>query len=282
MDTLYTLRAIIADERRCLHLFRDLRWEGRVTCVHCGSRRVRQRDWWWRCRDCDRRFSVMSGTIFHKSKLLLSQIVWVVGMLELTTSSREIARMIGVQVNSVSGLVRKIGMTLGGAQLSAKLRGNIELDDAFFGGKRKGKRGRGAAGKTPMLGLKTRTGKARILAVPHLRNPRLRRTIRAQAAQRSRFITDKLGAYGKLRNDGFRHWRIDHGERFRVGEKHTQGVEGMWGHVKPRMFAAHRHLSPEHLQAYLNLQTWKFGRQKPPNFLLDTLRVLLQHRQSTT
>lgn len=280
--SLYTLRRVTADERRCWRFLKKLRWPGRVTCPRCRRRVGRPTHGRWSCWPCRYRFSVTSGTVLHGRRLLCSQLIWVVGLLEYGLAAAAIAATIGATEKTVRSLVYAVGRSLGAAQFAAKLRGTIELDDSYWGGRRKGKRGRGAAGKTPMVGLKTRRGRARILAVPHLRNPRLRKTIRAQAAQGSRFITDGLPAYGKLRREGFRHWRINHGQRFRVGRKHTQGVEGLWGHVKPKLFAAHRHLSPQHLQNYLNLQTWKFGRQKPHDFISVTLKTLLTTLSPTT
>ena len=56
-----------------------------------------------------------------------------------------------------------------------------------------------------------------------------------------------------------------------MGESIPRASKAYGGHVKPNLFAAHRHLSPEHLQIHLNIQTWKFGRQKLANFLSDTL-----------
>lgn len=280
--SLYTLRGVMADERRCLLFLKKLRWPNRVACPHCGGRATKSESYRWRCPSCRYRFSVTSGTVFHGRRLLLSQMVWIVGLLEYGLSSLSIAKTLGVTDKTVRSFIYAVGKKLGAIQNLREFIAVSEVDETYWGGKRKGKRGRGAAGKTPVLGIKDRGGHARLLAIPNVKGSTLRREIRKRAAKGSWVVSDTFHSYDRLWRDGYNHAAINHDVAYALGEIHTQGIEGTWGHMQPKLKASHRQISSRHLQNYLDIFSWNFGNEKPQDYLMDTLVALLSPVPPTT
>ena len=118
--------------------------------------------------------------------------------------------------------------------------GSVEVDESYFGGYRKGKRGRGAAaGKMPVFGLLKRKGQVRVLFPERLDKASLQDAIRANVRPQSWVYSDGYRAYDKLHLAGFRHVRIDHGQTLGKGRSHINGIENFWGFAKRRLKMYH-------------------------------------------
>ena len=117
------------------------------------------------------------------------------------------------------------------AQEKRPLLGELELDESYFGGKRKGKRGRGAAGKVAVFGILERDGKVYTVAVPNCKKETLMAKITAATVKGSVFYTDEFVSYNDLSRYG-KHVPIDHGVEFADGEAHINGIEGFWSFAK--------------------------------------------------
>jgi len=117
--------------------------------------------------------------------------------------------------------------------------GSVEADESYFGGYRKGKRGRGAAGKIAVFGLLKRKGQVRVVFPERLDRATLQGAIAANVRPQSWVYTDGLHAYDKLHLAGFRHKRIDHGETLGKGRSHINGIENFWGFAKRRLKMYH-------------------------------------------
>ncbi len=124
-------------------------------------------------------------------------------------------------------------LTLGEMTAEEKrpLLGELELDESYFGGKRKGKRGRGAAGKVAVFGILERDGKVYTVAVPDCKKETLMAKITAATVKGSVFYTDEFVSYNDLSRYG-KHVPIDHGVEFADGEAHINGIEGFWSYAK--------------------------------------------------
>ena len=160
--------------------------------------------------------------------------------------------------------------------LLTRLAGHVEVDETYFGGRRKRKRGRGAAGKTPVVRLRQRDGHVRSLVVPTVQSRGLRAVIRPHVTRGSVVVTDQYSSYNRVRQDGFRHHRIDHTARFVRGQTHTQHIESHWGHVKPQLTARHRQIAPRRLQGYLAETDFKFNTRNEPDSMGLMLKKLVQ------
>ena len=147
-------RAAFGTEEQCRAALEKLRWPQGFTCPACGhgghawlaGRQLYQ------CNRCKRQVSLTAGTIFHATKL--PRTTWFLAIHLIATakngiSSLELGRRLGIKQTSAWALKQKIMLT---REAAKPLQGRVELDDAYLGGERSGgKRGRGAAGKTPFI-----------------------------------------------------------------------------------------------------------------------------------
>jgi len=115
--------------------------------------------------------------------------------------------------------------------------GVFELDESYFGAKRvRGRRGRGAAGKTPVFGLLKRGGKVFVTIVPNCSKESLMPVIQGKILAGSTIHTDGWGAYDGLVLNGYDHYRVFHSENeFARGKSHVNGIENFWSYSKRRL-----------------------------------------------
>jgi transposase len=97
---------------------------------------------------------------------------------------------------------------------SLPVEGLVEVDESFFGGVRKGRRGRGAAGKVPVFGILKRDGSVHIVMIPDVRKDTLLPIIRRKVVPDSIVYTDSYPAYDVLDVSEFHHYRIDHSDAY--------------------------------------------------------------------
>ena len=119
----------------------------------------------------------------------------------------------------------------------ARAFGVFELDESYFGAKRvRGKRGRGAAGKTPVFGLLKRDGKVLVSIVPNCSKEELLPIIQGKILEGSTIHTDGWKAYDGLVLNGYDHYRVFHSDNeFTRGKSHINGIEAFWSFAKRRM-----------------------------------------------
>ncbi len=112
--------------------------------------------------------------------------------------------------------------------------GEFEVDESYFGAKRvRGKRGRGAAGKTPVFGLLKRGGKVIVRIVPDCSKESLMPIIQGLALEGSTIHSDGWKTYDGLILNGYDHYRVFHSENeFARGKCHVNGIENFWSFAK--------------------------------------------------
>ena len=122
-------------------------------------------------------------------------------------------------------------------QKHQKELGIFELDESYFGAKRvRGKRGRGAAGKTPVFGVLKREGKVFVSVVPRCSREELLPIIQGKILEGSTIHTDGWKAYDGLILNGYTHYRVFHHENeFVRGKSHVNGIESFWSFAKRRL-----------------------------------------------
>jgi transposase len=111
---------------------------------------------------------------------------------------------------------------------SISLAGEIEVDESYFGGTRKGKRGRGAAGKVPVFGLLKRDGKVYTKIITNVKASTLMPIIRERIVPESIVYSDSLRSYNTLDVSEFHHFRINHSKLFADKRNHINGIENFW------------------------------------------------------
>ena len=108
------------------------------------------------------------------------------------------------------------------------LSGEIEVDESYFGGRRKGKRGRGAGGKTPVFGLLKRGGKVYTKIIKDAKGETLMPIIKEKVIPDSIVYSDCWRGYNVLDVSEFRHCRINHSRLFADKHNHINGIENFW------------------------------------------------------
>ena len=117
------------------------------------------------------------------------------------------------------------------------LHGEVEIDESCFGARRvRGKRGRGAAGKTPVFGILKRNGKVYVTVVKNCSREELLPIIQGKVLEGSTIHSDGWKAYDGLILNGYNHYRIHHHENeFARGKCHVNGIESFWSYAKRRL-----------------------------------------------
>lgn len=278
---LYDYRKFIANELACRRLIRRLRWPKGIKCPHCKYSRI-----WkmqeedkveYRCKRCNYHFSDISGTIFEKTTTPFSKWIMAIGLFKIGISANKLKDEIHVTYETAWNILRLFRRSIANDALCNKLSGEVEVDETYIGGKRKGMRGRGAKGKTAVVGIKERNGKIRSIVIPDVSSDTLRTIIKQHVAKKSLVYTDKWRSYNYTRRDGYHHHRLDHNKEFVRGKTHTQGIEGHWGHLKPTIVARYRKVSPKYLQSYLDENDFKFNERKNEDFISNVLRRLISY-----
>jgi transposase len=127
-------------------------------------------------------------------------------------------------------------------ETQSPFRGEIEVDESYFGGKRiKGKRGRGAYKKTPVFGILKRGGKVYTEVVPDCAKATLQGIIRGRVDPDSVIHSDGWRGHDGLVDLGYKkHYRVSHGQNeFARGTNHINGIESFWAYVKRRLMKYH-------------------------------------------
>ena len=143
-------------------------------------------------------------------------------------------------VNRYLKLIRKRIAEL--CESETPFKGEIEVDESYFGAKRvRGKRGRGAAGKTPVFGILQRQGKVYTEIVPDCAKATLQGIIRGRVSPESIIHSDKWRGYNGLVDLGYKkHYRVHHGtNEFARGKSHINGIESFWSFAKNRLIKFH-------------------------------------------
>lgn len=136
--------------------------------------------------------------------------------------------------------------------------GEVESDESYFGGTRKGKCGRGAAGKTAVFGLLKRNGKVYTVAVPNTQSTTLLPIIREQVKPDSIVYTDFYRSYDVLDVSEFNHFRINHSTHFAEKQNHINGIENFWNQAK-RHLRKFNGIPKAHFELYLKECEWRFN-----------------------
>ena len=143
-----------------------------------------------------------------------------------------------------------------------KLKGEIELDEAYFGGRRKGKRGRAAAGKSVVFGLLERESRVYTKVVESVSAEELMRHIQAKTRKGSVYYTDAFRGYQSLKRYG-KHHTINHSKAFvsrRQPRNHINGIEGFWSYAKHILYH-YRGVSKYYFPMYLKEIEYRFNHR---------------------
>ena len=143
---------------------------------------------------------------------------------------------------------------------------DVEVDETYVGGKRPGKRGRGAAGKTIVFGMIERNGEVMVKVVPNVRRDTLHSIIEANVAKDTTIHADELLSYNGLDKKGYKQARVNHGKGQYVGPngETVNAIENFWRHLKQGIKGTHIWVSPKYLETYAKEFEYRFNRRSCP------------------
>ena len=153
----------------------------------------------------------------------------------LEVTARSAADILGIHPNSAALFYRKIRTVINyhlALAADEVFEGPVELDESYFGGRRKGRRGRGAAGKVVVFGILKRNGRVYTVVVNNAKSNILMPVIKQKIMSDSIIYTDSLSSYDKLDVSGFIHYRINHSKEFADRQNHINGIESFWNQAK--------------------------------------------------
>jgi transposase len=159
---------------------------------------------------------------------------------------------------------------------SEQFCGKIELDESYFGGIRKGKRGRGAAGKVPVFGILKRGGQVYTQVIDDTKSATLMPIIRERIKPDSIVYTDCYRSYNALDVSEFKHYRINHSELFAHKHNHINGIENFWNQAK-RHLRKYNGVPKIHFHLFLKECEWRFNMGSPKQLLKDLKLILKEY-----
>jgi transposase-like protein len=263
-------------------------WQGKRVCPFCGSENTVK--WktagWYRCGDCEGRkgFTIRVGTVFERSHIPLRK--WLIAWYYITVdrkgiSSLVLSKKLGITQKSAWFLESRIRFALGSGNYSSILKGEVQIDEAYFGGlvknmhaNKKPKLGSGPAGKIPVLGMREKDGRVCATVVPNVERKTLLNAIEKQVEKGAMIYSDEARQYLTLKNIGYGHEVVNHGDgkyvkkySRRLGSAKkivdfmatTNGIESVWALLKRGFYGTHHKFSNEHLQGYINESVFRLN-----------------------
>lgn len=246
----------------------------RVFCTACRSYKIyRIPDKRYRCKRCGFRFHDFTGRWINELKISFKKWLWIIKFFEVELSARKIAQQVGLSYPTVLKAVTIIRLAILATQdTDSFFKGEIELDESYFGGRRKGKRGRGAAGKVPVFGIYERNGTVKVEVVRNVTAESLMNMTIKTVRRGSIVYTDKFRSYDALMFCGYRHLRVDHKKRFSSGKVYINGLEGFWSYAKERIIKFHG-VSKEKFPLYLKEMEFRYNNRHRNLFPLIVQKV---------
>ncbi|MCD8569500.1 MAG: IS1595 family transposase [Geovibrio sp.] len=188
------------------------------------------------------------------------------------TTARTAAALVDVNKTTAAFYFHRLRQLIYDAiEIDTVFTGEVEVDESYFGGRRKGQRGRGASGKTPVFGILKRGGKVYTKIIPDAKSATLMPIMQEKIAPDSIVYTDTFKSYNVLDVSEFKHYRINHSVLFANKGNHINGIENFWNQAK-RHLRKFNGIPKEHFHLFLKECEWRFNNPEPK----EQLRLLRQ------
>ena len=254
----------------CLEWLKNNRWPDGIYCKKCDKvtkhYRIKRRPV-YSCGFCGNHVNPMADTIFEGTKFdhlrLWFKAIAYMAVTRCGISSRQLSRDLGVTVKTGYRMFCQIRTTLGDNN-TTPLNGEVEVDETYIGGKKRGKRGRGAEGKTVILGMVERKGRIHAEIIPNVKAKTLIPMIEATISKDAQVYTDDLPSYASLSKRGYAHGIVAHSRKLYVTGKgiHTNRIEGFWSQLKRSIDGTYHHVTAEHLAEYVDEYSFRYNHRE--------------------
>lgn len=219
--------------------------------------------------------SATAGTIMHRSKVPLTHWFWAAYLAATHTpgiSALQLSKQFGIRYETVYMMLQKLRAGLVDPDRS-KLSGTVEVDETFIGGRKRIVRGRGALGKSIVVGAveiiryrdkdnepQVRAGRVRLRKIPDASSGELMDFLRDSVSKDAVVRTDGWKGYLPVERSGYRHKVIVGEDSVEVAEQLVH-IHRVFSNLKTWLLGTHHGVSEKHLQAYLNEFTFRFNRR---------------------
>lgn len=274
----YTIKDLQKDfptDEACLEWLKGYRWPNGIFCKNCGEttrHHLMKARKSYSCQKCGHHVHPTAGTIFHKSRTPLTTWFYTIYVMAQTRggiSAKQIERETGVTYKTAWRMCQLIRSRLDEDQ--DPFSGKVEIDESYFGGKRHGKRGRGAEGKTAVVGMVQRKGRLKAIVVPNVQSKTVLPLVEGMIERGATVYTDELGTYNRLTQMGYNHDCILHSAKIYVrGDVHTNTIEGFWSQAKRGISGVYHAVSPKYLQNYVNEYAFRYNHRNDERPMFQT------------
>lgn len=288
MTDLTELAREFRTQKRCLDFLERLRFGESVECPRCQSKSISRIDTVnkLQCNNCRYMFSVTAGTIFHRSHIPLQK--WILAIFLMCNakkgiSAKQIQRDLRVTYKTAWYLMHRIRRAMRDKTFIMKFTGIVETDETYIGGKRKGKVGRGARGKTAVIGVLQRdSGRIKAEPVKDIKFKTISQVVRRYVDPKAVMVcADEYMSYDQLALE-YNLKRINHQIKYVNGQIHTQGIENFWSILKRGIVGVYHKVSAQYLPLYLNEFTFRYSHNGTPDLFLQVLKNGLIYDSSLT
>jgi transposase-like protein len=217
---------------------------------------------------------------YRRSRISAKKFRQLLRLFALDLTATDAAQLTGLTSKTVTTIFLKIrGRIAEECERESPLSsGEVEVDESYFGARRvRGKRGRGAGGKTIVFGLLKREGRVYTEIVPDCKKVTLQAIIRGRAAPEAVINSDGWRGYDGLVDVGYaKPFRVNHGQsEFVRGTHHVNGIESFWSYAKHRLQQFHG-IAPEKFYWHLKECEYRFNLRKN-NVYAELLKLLRKY-----
>lgn len=269
------LMSYFSEEKTCLEYLELQLWNGTPACPHCGSKKVYRlaNGKQFKCgnkKTCDRKFTVLVGTIYENTKIPLSTwfaAIWLLTAHKKGISSHQLARDLGVTQKTGWFILHRVRLIMGDPN-PEPLEFMVEVDETYVGGKfqnmNRGRRKKwqdsGKDNKVPVMGLVQRDGKAKLKVIG---NDSFKDVVRQHVDTSAVVVTDSHSGYEGLNLEYAGHESVNHSiQEYKRDIFYTNTVEGFFSILKRGIYGIYHQVSPKHLHRYCDEFANRYNTRK--------------------
>jgi transposase-like protein len=264
-----TLLQRFGTEEQCHEALVRMRWPAGFVCPACGGRSHSycQPRRLFQCSACGHQASVKAGTIFHHAKVPLTKwflAIYLLAQSKNDISAMELMRQLGVKYDTAWLMKQKIMAAMLEANAAGKLDGDVQVDDAYLGGVRSGKGGRGSPNKIPFVAAvetrRDRPRRAQLRRLASFKETEIAQWAVVGVGRSANVVTDGFLPFEVFGKKGYRHEVVLTGSG-RPRERAFHWVNTLLGNLKMAMTGTFHAIRRQHSHRYLAAFEWRFNHR---------------------